>query len=62
MYRELCLCVGTHRQTGRPVAIKVIDKTRFPAKQERQSKNEVAILQVCWMSVLFIVELVLEND
>ncbi|MCI4377142.1 hypothetical protein PGIGA_G00200310 [Pangasianodon gigas] len=36
---------GTHRQTGRPVAIKVIDKTRFPAKQERQSKNEVAILQ-----------------
>ncbi|KAI5629057.1 hypothetical protein C0J50_8209, partial [Silurus asotus] len=36
---------GTHRETGRPVAIKVIDKTRFPAKQERQSKNEVAILQ-----------------
>ncbi|XP_027033993.1 serine/threonine-protein kinase D3-like [Tachysurus fulvidraco] len=36
---------GTHRKTGRPVAIKVIDKSRFPAKQERQSKNEVAILQ-----------------
>ncbi|KAI4901141.1 hypothetical protein NFI96_030382, partial [Prochilodus magdalenae] len=36
---------GTHRQTGRPVAIKVIDKTRFPAKQERQSRNEVSILQ-----------------
>ncbi|XP_060775879.1 serine/threonine-protein kinase D1-like [Neoarius graeffei] len=36
---------GTHRQTGRPVAIKVIEKTRFPAKQERPSTNEVAILQ-----------------
>uniref|UniRef100_A0A3B1IN52 protein kinase C n=1 Tax=Astyanax mexicanus TaxID=7994 RepID=A0A3B1IN52_ASTMX len=36
---------GTHRQTGRPVAVKVIDKTRFPAKQERQSRNEVSILQ-----------------
>ncbi|NP_001170925.1 protein kinase D4 isoform X2 [Danio rerio] len=36
---------GTHRQTGRPVAIKVIDKTRFPSKQEQQTKNEVAILQ-----------------
>lgn len=56
------LFVGTHRQTGRPVAIKVIDKSRFPAKQERQSKNEVAILQVRRTSVLFIVELVLEID
>ncbi|KAM3857583.1 LOW QUALITY PROTEIN: protein kinase D4 [Diretmus argenteus] len=36
---------GTHRQSGRPVAIKVIDKTRFPTKQERQLRNEVAILQ-----------------
>ncbi|XP_026117868.1 serine/threonine-protein kinase D3-like [Carassius auratus] len=36
---------GTHRHTGRPVAIKVIDKTRFPTKQEEQSKNEVSILQ-----------------
>ncbi|XP_066536511.1 protein kinase D4 [Hoplias malabaricus] len=36
---------GAHRQTGRAVAIKVIDKTRFPAKQERQSRNEVSILQ-----------------
>ncbi|XP_062849449.1 protein kinase D4 [Trichomycterus rosablanca] len=36
---------GTHRQTGWPVAIKVIDKNRFPTSQERQSKNEVAILQ-----------------
>ncbi|XP_045068626.1 serine/threonine-protein kinase D3-like isoform X1 [Coregonus clupeaformis] len=36
---------GTHRQSGRPVAIKVIDKTRFPTKQERQLRNEHAILQ-----------------
>ncbi|XP_067435682.1 protein kinase D4 isoform X1 [Thunnus thynnus] len=36
---------GTHRKSGRLVAIKVIDKTRFPTKQERQLRNEVAILQ-----------------
>uniref|UniRef100_A0A3Q1AW88 protein kinase C n=1 Tax=Amphiprion ocellaris TaxID=80972 RepID=A0A3Q1AW88_AMPOC len=36
---------GTHRKSGRPVAIKVIDKTRFPTKQERQLRNEGAILQ-----------------
>ncbi|XP_035267465.1 protein kinase D4 [Anguilla anguilla] len=36
---------GTHRQSGRTVAVKVIDKTRFPTKQERQLRNEVAILQ-----------------
>ncbi|XP_030745104.1 serine/threonine-protein kinase D3 isoform X2 [Sitophilus oryzae] len=36
---------GVHRRTSRPVAIKVIDKLRFPTKQEAQLKNEVAILQ-----------------
>ncbi|KAF7272052.1 hypothetical protein GWI33_015138 [Rhynchophorus ferrugineus] len=36
---------GVHRRTTRPVAIKVIDKLRFPTKQEAQLKNEVAILQ-----------------
>ncbi|XP_029974770.1 protein kinase D4 [Salarias fasciatus] len=36
---------GTHRKSGCPVAIKVIDKTRFPTKQERRLRNEVAILQ-----------------
>ncbi|XP_026171867.1 protein kinase D4 isoform X2 [Mastacembelus armatus] len=35
---------GTHRTSSRPVAIKVIDKTRFP-KQETQLRNEVSILQ-----------------
>lgn len=37
---------GIHRKTHREVAIKVIDKLRFPTKQEAQLKNEVAILQV----------------
>ncbi|XP_063222839.1 serine/threonine-protein kinase D1 [Bacillus rossius redtenbacheri] len=36
---------GVHRKSGRSVAIKVIDKQRFPTKQEAQLKNEVAILQ-----------------
>ncbi|XP_015784003.1 serine/threonine-protein kinase D2-like [Tetranychus urticae] len=36
---------GVHRKSGREIAIKVIDKTRFPSKQEEQLKNEVAILQ-----------------
>ncbi|XP_053678268.1 serine/threonine-protein kinase D3 [Anopheles nili] len=36
---------GAHRKTHRAVAIKVIDKLRFPTKQEAQLKNEVAILQ-----------------
>ena len=33
------------RISGRSVAIKVIDKMRFPTKQETALKNEVAILQ-----------------
>ncbi|XP_069765549.1 serine/threonine-protein kinase D1 isoform X2 [Narcine bancroftii] len=36
---------GKHRETSRDVAIKVIDKLRFPTKQESQLRNEVAILQ-----------------
>ncbi|XP_072305025.1 serine/threonine-protein kinase D3-like [Eucyclogobius newberryi] len=36
---------GKHRETGRDVAIKIIDKLRFPNKEESQLKNEVAILQ-----------------
>ncbi|XP_038829935.1 serine/threonine-protein kinase D2-like isoform X2 [Salvelinus namaycush] len=34
-----------HRKSGRDVAVKVIDKLRFPTKQESQLRNEVAILQ-----------------
>ena len=40
------LSIGKHRKTNREVAIKVIDKLRFPNKQEAQLKNEVSILQV----------------
>ncbi|XP_052276453.1 serine/threonine-protein kinase D1-like isoform X2 [Dreissena polymorpha] len=36
---------GKHRRTNSEVAIKVIDKMRFPTKQEAQLKNEVSILQ-----------------
>lgn len=36
---------GVHRTSGHSVAIKVIDKSRFPTKQEAQLKNEVSILQ-----------------
>ena len=33
------------RLTSRAVAIKIIDKMRFPTKQETALKNEVSILQ-----------------
>merc|ERR1719411_999790 len=36
---------GVHRVSSRAVAIKVIDKMRFPTKQEAALKNEVQILQ-----------------
>lgn len=40
------LTAGTQRKSGLFVAIKVIDKSRFPGKHERQLRNEAAILQV----------------
>lgn len=50
MYLEsLCFLYGARagkcRSDDRDVAIKVIDKLRFPTKQEAQLKNEVSILQ-----------------
>lgn len=36
---------GVHRTSGHSVAIKVIEKKRFPTKQEAALKNEVSILQ-----------------
>lgn len=36
---------GVHRTSGHVVAIKIIEKKRFPTKQEAALKNEVAILQ-----------------
>lgn len=38
------IVLGKHRKSGKTVAIKVIDKLRFPTKQEAALKNEVAIL------------------
>lgn len=35
---------GKHRNSGKAVAIKVIDKLRFPTRQEAALKNEVSIL------------------
>lgn len=48
---------GIHRKTHREVAIKVIDKLRFPTKQEAQLKNEVAILQVSEVNITLIITL-----
>lgn len=45
-WSSVSLSLGKHRKTGRDVAIKIIDKMRFPTKQESQLRNEVAILQV----------------
>nr|XP_025037974.1 serine/threonine-protein kinase D3-like [Pelodiscus sinensis] len=36
---------GKHRKSGRDVAVKVINKLRFPPRQESQLRNEVSILQ-----------------
>lgn len=36
---------GVHRATGNDIAVKVIDKSKFPTKEERALKNEVIILQ-----------------
>ena len=46
MLKNVLLFVGKQRKTNVEVAIKVIDKMRFPTKQEAQLKNEVSILQV----------------
>ena len=44
--------VGVHRETGKEVAVKIVDKLRFPTKQATQLKNEVSILQVIQMVLL----------
>nr|XP_047132575.1 serine/threonine-protein kinase D3 [Hydra vulgaris] len=36
---------GVHRKTKKEVAVKVIDKSRFPTQEERALKNEVTILE-----------------
>ena len=37
--------LGVHRKSSREVAVKVVDKLRFPNKQKAALKNELAILQ-----------------
>ena len=36
---------GQNRHTANPVAVKLIDKLRFPHKHESQLRTEVTILQ-----------------
>jgi serine/threonine protein kinase len=43
--------LGVHRETGKEVAVKIVDKLRFPTKQATQLKNEVSILQVMQSSM-----------
>lgn len=50
---------GKHRKTGRDVAIKIIDKLRFPSRQESQLRNEVAILQVTIDHFIILMNIVL---
>ena len=41
----LCPHAGQNRHTAKPVAVKIIDKLRFPHKHESQLRTEVTILQ-----------------
>ena len=54
MYHCLLYYLGVRRLSGHEVAIKVIDKARFPTKQETALKNEVAILEA-WL-VSFVID------
>lgn len=53
---------GFHRTSRREVAIKVIDKRRFPTKQEAQLKNEVSILQTISHPGVVHLEKMFENN
>ena len=46
IFRLSHFILSSCRVSGRSVAIKIIDKMRFPTKQEAALKNEVSILQV----------------
>ena len=45
LFLLILFIVGQNRQTSKAVAVKVIDKLRFPHKQESQLRTEVTILQ-----------------
>lgn len=38
--------LGIHRKTGKHVAVKLIDKLKFPSNKEAALRTEVEILQV----------------
>lgn len=52
---------GQNRQTGKPVAVKVIDKLRFPNKHESQLRTEVTILQTLSHPGIIFLEQMFEN-
>ncbi|XP_055351317.1 serine/threonine-protein kinase D1-like [Paramacrobiotus metropolitanus] len=53
---------GVQRQTSRQVAIKVIEKQRFPNKQEEQLKTEVAILRSLRHPGIVLLDRMFENN
>ena len=44
--------LGIQRKTGKHVAVKVIDKQKFPSNKEAALRTEVEILQAIFYSVL----------
>lgn len=42
----MLVLLGQNRTSGKHVAVKVIDKLRFPHKQDSALRQEVTILQV----------------
>ena len=51
-YTDNYIPVGQNRTTGKNVAVKVIDKLRFPHKQDAALRQEVTILQVLHINTL----------
>lgn len=45
VFTSLSFLTGQNRSTGKKVAVKVIDKLRFPHKQDTALRQEVTILQ-----------------
>jgi hypothetical protein len=58
--------VGQSRTTGKKVAVKVIDKLRFPHKQDAALRQEVTILQVMMtitaLMIIIIISLVFRES
>ena len=56
-----CLTSGQCRTTGNVVAVKVIDKLRFPHKQDASLRQEAAILQNLNYPGIILLERMFEN-